>query len=404
MRTYADLFPAKTTMAPQSTLENIRWLGYDAFRLEIITGTTIAFMGDMPLICHKSVASTNCLEFIRFCGLHPPTRLQTYGTFEEGVALAQQSVSSGQRLAYFYPPPHALDFSENLVISSKFYGELNDKSRIPDFVDNKYLPNRRLVPIDHLDTLINNYVGYPVYLKASLEGANGACFGVKYCYDELSWKEAINWFLNNDLLMNGLVIEDAVDIVTCWCLGVSILDHQCTYLGGSIQLFNKPAEQTGNRIDPACPEPYEAVLIAMDISQRAQKMGFRSVAGFDIGIDAAGKLYVFDLNFRLNASTNQLILHESMTWRIGSHINQTWQIESYHSIDSLINQLEPFAKKGQFVVSRFFDRKIYNDFHHGDVKNIISGFIIGKSTEEIDEINKALDRKMTEKGDGEIKC
>jgi len=60
-----------------------------------------------------------------------------------------------------------------------------------------------------------------------------------------------------------VLIEQAIDINTCWCLGISVLDAECLYLGSAIQLFDRPGHQVGNRVDPRYPVPDEAITIAL---------------------------------------------------------------------------------------------------------------------------------------------
>lgn len=394
--TYADLHPAKTCYAPRTTRENIRWILSSHFQIDSVTGITSCLMGDMPLICHRAVVTPPALEFMRLAGLSPPKKLLTYSTEAEAVSLAKQRIDLGERLAYIFPPLHGEDIAAGLLVPATVYGRLNDKIRIPEFVGYEYLPKRQVIQKENIGELLDQSPGYPVFVKAGVEGASGGGHDVRYCDSEASWRKAIQWFQNKQDEVSGLVIEEAIDVQTCWCLGVSILDTGCLYLGAAIQLFDKPPTQTGSRIDPDFSVPDEAGQITLKIAEEARQQGYRGIAGFDIGIDANKNLFVFDLNFRLNSCTNQLLLHGHATRSIGARVSQSWSVSHASSIAGLLERLVPFAEKGVFIPFRMFDQQTFNDIYpEREAESVISGMIVADSVSEIELLDATMRQALT---------
>jgi len=352
-------------------------------------------MGDMPLVCHQATVTPPALEFMHLAGLSPPKNLLPYSTGSEAIALARQRIELGERLVFIYPPLPGVGTADELLVPVTAYGVFNDKRRIPEFVDEKYLPKRQIISRQKFTELKDLLPEQPVFVKAGVEGASGAGQDVRYCPDESAWQEAIQFYHERKDDLSGLVIEEAISVSTCWCLGVTILDDGCHYLGGAIQLFDKPAKQTGNRIDPDFPVPDEAIQIAIVIAEEAMRRGYRGVAGFDIGIDANNKLFVFDLNFRLNSCTSQLMIYDHVTQRTGARVSQSWQIEKTGSISNLLERLAPFAEAGVFIPFRMFDQETYNACCPGiEAQSVVTGVIVAESVVEIESLDATMKQAL----------
>jgi hypothetical protein len=348
-------------------------------------------MGDMPLICHSALAIPAALEFIKVAGLVPPTHLLTYNTPEEAAALSRKRINLGEKLAYVYPPLNENEFQNNLLVSSSLYGYLNDKAHIPELVESKYIPKRNFLSADKLIQAKDYLPDVPVYIKASVEAASGAGYDVRFCSDKKSRELATSWFSKKSSDLKGIVIEEAIDVKTCWCMGVAIKDEGCDYLGASIQIFDEPAKQSGNRVDNDNMPPIDAVNLTKGIAERAHAVGYRGVAGFDIGIDDNGGLFVFDLNFRLNACTSQLLIHGSASKRIGASISQTWAAQSDRNLQDSLECLLPYVEKGLFVPTRLFDRDTYLETMPGTkAVSLLNGLIFADTIEEVDKLANTL--------------
>ncbi len=395
IETLSDLYPGQTVFAPRTTVKATKWVFDTPIAVDTVTGVTMSVMCDMPLICHKAVATPEALDFIRLSGLFPPSVLLTYCTVEEAIDHARQRIAKGERLATIYPPMHELDKTDNLLVPTMLYGRLNDKANIADFVNQAHFPRRYVIPANKLKQETSSELDYPVFLKASVDGASGAGIDVRYVNDSISWQSSISWFYSKKKELDGVIVEDAIDVIICWCTGVSILDSGCRYLGAAIQLFDKPAQQIGNRIDQNHPPPEQVIHISLQIAKQAYEEGYRGIAGFDIGMDTNGKLFVFDLNFRINASTTQLMIHEKGSERIGASMSQLWSAKCDCALPWALEQLSSFVEKGIFVPTRLFDRAVYFEAPPNvEVFSLVNGIIFADSIKELNNIDLLMKKSL----------
>src|SRR5690606_29582511 len=95
--------------------------------------------------------------------------------------------------------------------------------------------------------------------------------------------------------------------------------------GGAEQLFSVPGKQSGSIVDPQHPFPPEARELALQVGESARRMGFRGIAGLDIGRATDGRFILFDPNFRVASSSVQLLFHDAASARSGLPVSQSFQ-------------------------------------------------------------------------------
>ena len=380
--TLSDLHPPGTAFAPRSNWVRARWAVAESYRLDTATSHTLTVMGGMPLICHRAVATPLALDFLRVCGLSFATNLSTYETEAEAITLAADRVRCGERLIYVYPPPPGIDDDAAVIVHVPEYCYLNDKRNLEDLAGSERQPPRHILRYAQARELDFKS---PVYLKAAIAGANGGGYGVRYCADAGTWASAIDYFFqraDDDL---DLIVEDAIDTGTCWCMGVAVLADRVRFLGGAAQIFGAPTVQIGSRIDPSDSPPEEAVSATLEIAERARRRGYRGLAGFDMALGPSKRLYVFDLNFRLNASTVPLLLHASAVARVGGRVSETWSGTKKQPLEALVEAVRPFAESGVFVPTRFYDAT-----PESRGISTLGGIAVADSAQEVRRLCKAL--------------
>lgn len=386
-RSLATLYPPRTVLAPRSTLERTHWLRFPAWRLDALTGVTISCMGTMPLICHEGVATEEILAFQEAAGIERPRELRLYRTEAEAIALARNSVANGERLASFYPPPPGADTPEGLLVSNERYGFFNNKSRLGDFVAAEHLPPRRLVPASEIATLRDRPERLPVYLKAAVEGASGSGKDLRYCAGLDEWSAAIDWFVGERAHLTGLIVEEAIAIVASWCLNFSVLTEESIYLGAAEQVLSAPGLQEGSRVDSRRAPPRHIVDAATVPAERARRLGYLGVCGFDVGIDSEGRAFVFDLNFRVNASTPHVLLHEAAEARSGRPVSQSFGSLVGGPLPDALRRLQSFVDRDRFLPLRVFDGARGADA--GD-PSFVSGLLLADSAEDARSLKAEL--------------
>lgn len=378
---FSQLFPSRTVFAPRSTFHLTRWALDDAFRLDTMTGITLAIMGNMSLICHQNAATPLILDFFRESGVEPASTFHTYATEEEAIELAGKYLSRGERVAYVYPPPLALEASGGLLVPVSLYNWLNDKASLGHLVDEDYLPPYQMVPTDCLSRLYDFLPGQAVFIKACHPGASGAGKDVLYCPDTASRAVALKWLDPRVDGLSGVRVEQAVEIGSCWCLSLAILESAVRYLGAATQLFSEPARQCGSRIDPDDLPPDSVVAIALAIAERTRGMGYRGIAAFDIGITSAGQPFVFDLNFRIAASTSQVLLHQEAVGRVNARISQSWNRMVKAALAPALERISSFSRCGNFVPIRLYEA---TPATRG--RSVITGMVVAATRAEVESI------------------
>lgn len=372
-------------------MDRVQWVHVDPFRLDTGTGVVLALMGDMPLICHESTATPSILQFFRNVGLEPARFLSTYRDEAESVARAREHVAQGRRLAYIYPPPRELSADAALVVPVALYGQLNDKARLDSYVGSEHLPLHRIVSVDSLDEAAAFLWGEAVFVKACHAGASGAGVDIRYCPDAASRAGALEWLRSRAAELTGVRVEQALDIPSCWCVNIAVLDAGVRYLGAATQLFSAPGRQTGSRIDPDDLPSEVVVRIAMQIGEIARQQGYRGVAGLDIGTTRSGDPYVFDLNFRLAASTPQVLLHEAAVARVGARISCSFNVLVHGPIEAALARVAPFARDGRFVPTRLYDATPLSGR-----RSVVTGFVVGRTIETADRVERELRASLGE--------
>ncbi len=386
---FTELHPSRTVFAPRSTLERVCWVLHEEFRIDALTGLTLGLMGDMPLICHQSVASPPILHFFLESGLQPARQLTLYKTETEAIVRARDQLQRGKRLVYVYPPPPELEAPEGLLVPVPLYRWLNDKANLGELVADRYLPPNRLLAPDELAALSEFRPGEPVFVKACHSGACGAGKDVRFCPDAESRAQAAAWLSARQATLSGVRVEAALDMGSCWCLSLAIGETGVRYLGAAVQLFGAPGQQTGSRIDPEDCPPAEVVRIATTIGDRARQLGYRGIAGFDVGLTVGGRAFVFDLNFRIAASTPQVLLHDAAVGRIEGRITESWTHLCQGDLAPALERLLPFARSGRFVPTRLSEATPASAG-----RSLVTGIIVGRSQADLIDLGAKLQRAL----------
>lgn len=380
--TFDRLFPKRTAYFPLSCLEMSNRVLKEAFRLDEKTGTTITVMGTMPLICSENVASPLILAFFKAAGLEIPPNLFTYKKQEQASEIAREFCERGFRLAYVYPPSIELQADKGLLVPVHLYNWLNDKANLGQLVDPFFLSPYRILDPESSSIPGELFANSELLVKACFPGASGGGKDVLFCPETVSRDNFREWISSRREGISGIRVEKGLDISTSWCVNLAIGERESRYIGAAIQLFSEPSKQNGCRIDPDNEPPDPAVALALSIAERARSLGYRGVAGFDIGVTPEGRVFVFDLNFRLVASTRQVLLHGAATGRINTRISESWNVFIAGPLERALDRIYSFAEAGVFVPASFYEGTPLSDG-----KSLISGMIVADTIEGLEEIS-----------------
>jgi hypothetical protein len=255
---------------------------------------------------------------------------------------------------------------------------------LASLVSQEFLPQRQVLSHEELSEF---ELTEPVFLKAAGDAATGWGFAVRPCRDRRSFEDARRWFAQHRDRAPAVLVEEWVEVLTCWCAGVVVRDDGTECFGGAEQIFSSPARQSGSMIDPEDAFPDAGKKLAVQIGEAARKRGFRGIAGLDIGIRQDERLVVFDPNFRVNSSTTQLLYHASAAARADQSVSCSFQARPQGSFSGLANSLGAPIDEGWFVPVLLFngERHPLSEGAHA-----VTGFVLGENRANAQEAAKKL--------------
>lgn len=272
------------------------------------------------------------------------------------------------------------------MVSLNLWERLNSKERLCNLAPASALPARRVV---RCAALKSEAPQFPVYLKAAGDLATGWGYAVRYVSNKEEMQPALDHF--EKVGVDRVLVEEAVDVTVCWCANLGVVDGAVTFLGAAEQTFSAPAQQSGSVIDPEAEFPAEGIALAMDVAKAAAREGFRGICGLDIGLARDGRMIVFDPNFRVNASTVQVLMHPAAVARSGLDISASFAGQTTRPMAEAIAQVKGPVSDGWFVPTRLLDQA-YLSAVAG--KSLCTGFVMGRTRAETEARSAQLARLL----------
>lgn len=385
---FPELHPARTAFAACSRWEEVRIVHASPWQTEALSASMLTCLGAMPAICHRGGATEIALEHFRLAGIEPPASLAAYGDEAEAVTLADGLAASGLRLATTLPHAPGIRALGASLVPPELYDHLNDKRNLSALCPDEATPARHIYGLSDLDRIEPALLDYPVYLKGAVEGGSGGGLDVRYCADAEAFEEALRW-CRSVPEFKAAIVEAAIPFTASWCLNYAVLDGRIRYLGGAEQLFASRGLQNGSLIDPASPPPQKAVEIGTEICDRARSLGFRGICGLDMCVDGEGRVYFFDLNFRLAGSTCFILMQEGMEDRKSVGIMSAFNIEA--PLADLLGRIE-----GDLRAKIFIPLQLYaGTADKGGPVSRIAGFVRAPSRDEALSLASEFRRRLS---------
>ena len=128
------------------------------------------------------------------------------------------------------------------------------------------------------------------------------------------------------------------------------------YLGSGDQVVKSDGTFMGSWIGPEFTPPDAAVALGRDIMRRTADLGYVGFAGFDLGLLEDGRLLVFDLNFRICASTPALLWFPEVQRRFGPDCHvRVMGIQRQGSFAEFCSGLRALVEEGSYFPLGLFD-------------------------------------------------
>jgi hypothetical protein len=272
----------------------------DPHLCDAYTGPIMAIADQTPVICSAGVASPCGLDLLGAAGVPVSREIRTYRTTQDFHRLVGDVVGNGERLLCQHVHGEDEVPADACLVAPPLLRYLNNKANLPAIVGADGAPGRTPIRPEDIATL---RVDESWVLKVCSDDSSGGGFGV-YVH------QAGSAIARPSFVQPGaeLIVEEYLDLVENWCV------HFCVdaigaprLIGATEQIISATGAYGGSRVGGTVLPPAAAEL-CQTVAERARGLGFIGYCGIDTGLTSSGELRVFDLNFRINASTPPLLV------------------------------------------------------------------------------------------------
>ncbi|NUS72454.1 MAG: hypothetical protein HOQ05_03515 [Corynebacteriales bacterium] len=298
--TLTDVYGMGVVSCSRPTFENTAVSAPYRDTQDILSAPPIAVAGDTPVICSAGAIEPTLLGVLRHSGMSVGEDLRPYKSESDFVDLFTQAQAHGEIIATDYPQPDSIVAPAATLNSASLIGYLNNKGKLGELTSIDFCADRRVIPSEAALTLPTEKSWV---LKAATDSANGGGFDVfiHRANAPISWPEFLNF-------TPEVVVEDYEHFLTNWTVHLIVgVQDEPLLLGITEQRIEHTGRFLGAHYSPETSAPTELIYECFNVARRAAKLGYRGFAGVDAGITPAGRLIIFDLNFRINSSSCPLL-------------------------------------------------------------------------------------------------
>jgi hypothetical protein len=347
----------------------------DPHLCDAYTGPIMAIADETPVICSTGVASPCGLDLLGAAGVPVSREIRTYRTAEDFQRLVADVIANGERLLCQHVHDEDDVPAEACLVAPALLRFLNNKANLPAIVGADGAPRRS--PIDPADVAALG-VDESWVLKVCSDDSSGGGYGV-YVHP------AGAAFAAPSFVQPGaqLIVEEYLDLVENWCV------HFCVdaigaprLLGATEQLISATGAYGGSRVGGTVLPPAAAEL-CQAVAERARGLGFIGYCGIDTGLTSRGELKVFDLNFRINASTPPLLVLGEIAARRGPSWTGRGRWQTFRhdgSLPELVKRLETVYPDRALVPIASYDPAFTAN---GSGPSLLSALLLGDDEQEL---------------------
>jgi hypothetical protein len=347
----------------------------DPHLCDAYTGPIMAIADQTPVICSAGVASPAGLELLGAAGVPVSREIRTYRTAEEFHGLVGDVIANGERLLCQHVHTEDEVPAEACLVAPELLRYLNNKANLPAIVGAEGAPRRRSIRPEDVAALS---VDEAWVLKVCSDDSSGGGFGV-YVHQAGS-AIARPSFVQPTA---ELIVEEYLDLVENWCV------HFCVeaiggprLIGATEQIISATGAYGGSRVGGTV-LPAAAAELCQAVAERARGLGFIGYCGIDTGLTASGELRVFDLNFRINASTPPLLVLNAIAASRGSGWEGRGRWQTYrHSgpLPDLVKRLEHVYPERALVPVASYDPAFTAN---GAGPSLLSALLLGNDEQDL---------------------
>lgn len=351
------------------------WLRNDAAMLDLGIARKLLISGTLPTICPADSATPAGLSLLEHAGLQRPSDLIIYESLDSYRAAIDEIARRGTKIVFQHAQPAGVAARAASWIAPELLEFLNNKANLAKLTPEEHGPRREVVPVAELSPAHPAIRDYPVFVKAVTDLSTGGGVAVRSCASPAELAEVSEVFASCE----NVIVEDSIDFESTFCVQFAVLpDGTSRYLGAAEQIC-EANRYTGSWLDLRTEPDPEFVEVGAAIIEVAAAMGYRGIAGFDMGRDPSGRVVVFDLNFRINGSTIPLLLAESVAETREAPVLRSSRYVGTGSFEELLHAAHRAIDERWFVP--FATRA--PDAHSRASRPLLAGLIVGDSRDAV---------------------
>jgi hypothetical protein len=316
--------------------------------LDSFTGGQLVIAADMPVVCSAGFTTSRARELIALAGLKQASMTVPFRAGEELAALSR--VDPNAKLVFQHAFPSEAPEAARCWIDRKLLSWLNNKGNLAALAPAEHVPLRRVA--NRAEFFAASSPPLPAVLKVVTDQSSGGGFGIRICRNEAELQHARKAFRS----CGRIVVERLLEIIRNPCLSFVVTpEGQSHFIGFADQDITVEGKHRGNWAELGSTLPDSVIKPALEVIRRAAALGYRGFAGVDVAVTRDERIYILDLNFRLNASTACVLLAPSLEERLGAASIHFSKIQGHGTANQLANALEPFVRSGHLVPLSLFD-------------------------------------------------
>lgn len=347
----------------------------DLHLCDAYTGPIMAIADETPVICSAGVASPCGLDLLGAAGVPVSREIRTYRTAEDFHRLVGDVIGNGERLLCQHVHDEDEVPAKVCMVAPELLRYLNNKANLPAIVGADGAPRRSSISPGDVAAL---GVDESWVLKVCSDDSSGGGFGV-YVHQAGS-AIALPSFVRPGA---ELIVEEYLDLVENWCV------HFCVeaigaprLLGATEQLISATGAYGGSQLGGTVLPPAAAAL-CQAVVERARGLGYIGYCGVDTGLTSSGAVKVFDLNFRINASTPPLLVLNAIAAGRGPSWTGRGRWQTYRhsrSLPDLVNRLKAVYPDRALVPVASYDPAFTAN---GVGSSLLSALLIGDDEQDL---------------------
>lgn len=370
--TLSDVFGAGHVYNPSASFRSPGWLPTPRSVLDFLTGGQLSVVGQMTAVCHRRVSTERALDVLGDAGLAVPADLARYDSQESYRSLLVDLMRARRPIVLQHVHDEEELSPDACWVPPGLLRFLNNKANLGRLVPEDHVPEREVVSVDALVTGRTPHL--PLVLKVATDLTTGGGCGVRICRSTADLVAAHQLFSS----CSSVVVERFIEMTSNLCVQfVALADGEVRYLGTAAQVSDREGGYHGNWLDTVAEPPALAIDLGREIMGRGMGAGYRGFAGFDMGVDTAGQIWVFDLNLRLNGSTTGLLLLRAGFDQLGAPVMRTRSWTAGVGFADLARAVRAATARGELLPFCLYDPG------DGPTPGRLGGAVLGRSRQEV---------------------